>query len=387
MNGRALLALSLVSLTLAACGAHSRPATVAAPGRAAAAATDPVGRALDRALAQGRWRDLRIEVECRGDAGLRSATVFASGVAIWDRRRQATLPREGVLALLGAFRRHGFSALEERYGGRGDPAGKSPGEGGAPRPEAGDTGAAAPLSGRVPRAGAAALELLCRVRLALDGVGKQVFQLAGGRQSAELRALAEEVLAAVEEVGRAGEGASGLAEGLAGVAEGRLAPETLMLQVLEEPERPGEGGEGWSLALEAGRATAERRGPGAATSEHRDPGEGRDPGQGSAERYGPGEGSSGPRVLALPAAEVAELARLLAAEGFADLPANLWAPRYLDLAVEVLDHSRSLQARAFAGMTRETHAEAQERFERIAEALSDLAERVLAEGRPSGGVP
>ena len=184
---------------------------------------------------------------------------------------------------------------------------------------------------------------------------KQVLQLVQGRQEATLRRLAEEILAAVAAVGAAGEGAASLAEGLAKVADGRLAAETLTLQVLEQNERPEETEEGWLLRLEAGLATAERQSP----------------------EEGPGDA----RVLELSAAEVSEVAQHLAEEGFATLPANLFAPRYLDLSVAVLDRRFTLQARPFAGMTRETHGAAQQRFDRVVESLHRLYLRAAEEGR------
>lgn len=328
------LTAAFLLAALAACVPADRPAALVTPGAraGATAAANPLAQALDRALARRSWHDLRIDTECRTDSGFTAATVYGSGVVIWDRHRQAVLPSDRVLALLAAFRRHGFDSLADRYGGRDDPA----------PPEA---------------AGLAALELACRVGLRLDGAEKQVFQLAGGRQEIALRRLAEEILAAVAEVGARGEGAASLAEGLAKIADGHLAGETLVLQILEESERPEEAEEGLLLRLEAGTATAERQTPDG----------------------GPGE----TWVLELSAAEVSELARRLADEGLAALPGNLFATRYLDLAVEVLERKLTLQARPFAGMARETHGEAQQRFERVVELLRGLYLRAAAEGRPA----
>lgn len=325
------LALALTLCLLAACGERRRPVALTSPAALPPAAGEPLSRALERALSRQSWDELEIEVECGGEAGMRSATLFGSGVGIWGQERQLTLGRDQIRLLLEAFRRHGFASLAERYGGRDDPA---PGE------------------------PSLALELVCRVKLRLDGVEKQVFQLAGGRQSAALRELAEEVLAAVAGAGAEGERAASLAEGLAKVADGRLAGETLVLQILEEAERAEQGEGGWLLRLEAGRATAEA--PAA-------------------------EGAGGEsRVLALSATEISELARRLAEEEVADLPGNLYAARYVDLALEVLGRGRSVQARQFAGTTRDTHGEAQRRFERVVELLHRLYLRVEADGRPEG---
>lgn len=323
------LAFALALCLLAACGDRLRPLALTSPTALPPAVDEPLSRALEQALSKQSWDELEIEVECGGEAGMRSVTVFGSGVAIWDQERQLTLERGEIRLLLEAFRQQGFASLAERYGGRDDPA---PGE------------------------PSLALELVCRVKLRLDGVEKQVFQLAGGRQSAALRELAEEVLAAVAGAGAEGERAASLAEGLAKVADGRLAGETVVLQLLEEAERPEQGEGGWLLRLEAGRATAQAS---------------------------PADGAEA-RVLALSATDISELARRLAEEEVADLPGNLYAPRYVDLALEVLGRGRSLQARQFAGLTRDTHGEAQRRFERVVEMLHQLYLRVEADGRPEG---
>ncbi|HEX9941337.1 MAG TPA: hypothetical protein VGG03_04920, partial [Thermoanaerobaculia bacterium] len=73
-------------------------------------------RALRAALARQAWDDLRIDAECRTDEGFRYATVFGSGVGIWNRERQLTLPREGVLSLLREFEQVRFPRLRETYG-------------------------------------------------------------------------------------------------------------------------------------------------------------------------------------------------------------------------------------------------------------------------------
>lgn len=274
--------------------------------------------------------EVRIDTECQRDGALVAATVFGSGVGIWNRERQLTLPAARVAGLLEAFRREGFDGLAESYGGDGDP--QEPGG----------------LSAR--------LRVICWVRLTRGGTVKQVNQLEGGRQSPELRRLAEEILAVAGAAGRTGVATASLADGLGAVARGRLAPEMLRLQVHGQSERPGDPAGGWLLRLDGGRAEASVSTP---------------------------EGGDGePRTLKLGAAEVTALARTLSREGLADLPGNLYAPEPTDLTVEVLNRERNLQARRFAGMTPETHGGSQERFDRIVAVLRQLHRRVLAEGGP-----
>ncbi|HEX7185596.1 MAG TPA: hypothetical protein VF756_27475 [Thermoanaerobaculia bacterium] len=318
----------LLALCLAACSsAGPRPAGVAGPG-ADAGAAEPAGslaQALDRA-AQGDWQDLRIDAECRTDDGLRSATVLGSGVAIWNRQRQITLGRERIAALLESFRRNGFAGLRESYGGKGDPAPGAP--------------------------PALAVELICRVRLALDGQVKEVHQLSEGRQSPELRRLAGEILAAVEEAGDEGVGAASLTEGLEKIARGELAPEVLSLQILRQSEEPGLQERGWLLRIDAGRAEIQ-----------------------------PYPSAEDGKVLVLPLSrgDLTGLARELAEARLEDMPANLYAPEYTDFAVEVLNRERSLQARRFADVTPQTHGEKQIRFDRLFEAIDELRRKIVAE--------
>lgn len=306
--------------------------------------TRAVERALQRATAGGgAWRELHVLVECAGDAGMRQAEVFGNGVAIWDRRRQHELSREELVALLERFRRAGFAGFQEMYGTivreipipQDAPPGEDPGW-------------------------LAAIQVICRVVLTLDGVTKQSVQLAKGPRSEELDALARSVLDAVRPAPGAGVGAEDLNDGLARIGDGGLAPETLRLLLHRKPEAAAvEGGEeAWILRLEGRRAAVEP---------FRQPG-----------------GYGGPVTLELPEAEVARVAALLAEAGVGALPENLWAPHYTDLVVEVLDHEARVQARRFRGMTASTHGEAQERFDRLYTALADLAHRVLREGAPAG---
>jgi hypothetical protein len=306
---------------LAGCAEAPRPAAGARSTGAAAAAVGNVTdleRALDAALARQGWDDLRIDTECRTDAGLRSATVFGSGVGIWNRERQFVLPRARVLALLRELKAAGFTRL--------------------------------PQTNRESPVKEMALELICRLRLDLDGASRQVHQVSKGRPFPELRPLAGRILEVAEAAGRSGPGASSLTEGLEKIARGELAPELLVLSVL----RQGEGAasaQGWALVLEGSKAILQRN---------------------------PAAGGEEPRAVRLLPTEVAELAGRLAAARLTELPANLWASEYTDLEVRVLNRQRSLQARQFAGMTATTHGEAQQRFDRLWEALDALNRRLNA---------
>jgi hypothetical protein len=309
-------------LVLTACSGAPRPDTAASPGADPAAedpAADPLARALDSALAGGSWEELRIESECQDeDFRLQAVKLFGTDVGIWNGERQFAVPRERLLGALEALRRAGFASMPESYGGRDDA----------------DTG----------------LELICRVRVALDGVEKQSYQLSKGRQSAELRELAEQLLAIGEDLGPSGVAAGSLEEGLGMVARGELAPEALTLQLQRQAEdlRSPEGG--WILRVEGGWARLSLQSPETGWTE--------------------------PRRTRLSPEDAAGLARTLLEAHPEDLPVNLYSSWYQDLEIRVLNHRKSLQARRFANLTPETHGGKQERFDRLVAALEDLEKRL-----------
>ena len=278
-------------------------------------AASPLERALDQAVGRGSWQDLRIDTECETAEGFRAATVYSSGVGVWNRERQLRLSRQEVVSLLREFQAARFPRLQETYG----------------------TGEELDAD----------VELKCSVRLELDGSARRVVQLSRGERSEALEHLAERILEVAEEAGRSGPGAPSLAAGLDAIARGELAPELLTLHVLRRGETAG-AAPGWRFRLEDNRVTLER------------------------------DGEAPPQTFRLEPAEVAALAGRLAATRPEDLPANLWAPDYTDLQIAVLDHARSIQARQFAGMTPATHGEQQQRFDRLWELLDGLRQRLAA---------
>lgn len=336
------VALLSLALALSACsGAPSASTPARMPAEPSGAtspisspapspsADDPVTRALDTALERRGWDDLRIESECLDDAGkLRFATLYGSGVGVWNRDHQFTVPRERLIGLLEELDRAGFGAMREIHGGKDDPAPATPVRW-APR-------------------------MTCRVQLALDGTEKQSYQLNEGRQSAELKALAETVLAVAAELGPQGMTAASLDDGLAKVARGELAPETLELQLQRQTEDPNAPEGGWMLRVRGDRAEVSR--------------------------FTPAEGWSEPRRFQLSRTEVADLARRMAETSLEAMPVNLYAPAYYDFEVQVLNRKRSLQARGFANVTPQTHGEKQKRFDQLLAALEALRKRGAGEG-------
>jgi hypothetical protein len=332
-----LVVLLLLALLPGCAGTAPRPGTPASPGgspapaRPGEASATPLDRALRAALAENRWGDLRIDAECRRpDGSYPSATVFASGVGIWNRERQLVLSRAAVRGLLEAFEANGFTALAENGGAASAP----------PSPPA-----------------AFAPTLTCSVALHLGGTARRVNQLAQKERFDALERLAAVVLDTCEQAGRDGATAASLADGLRKVAAGELAPELLRIEAQRKGEEPD--ATGWLLFLDGGTATVRDL-------------------QGAA---GYGE----PRELALTAAEIAALAGILAGGagggGVDGLPANLYAAEYTDLAVEVLNRRAAVQARRFAGLSPATHGARQQDFDRLLDALATLRDRVRLQGK------
>jgi hypothetical protein len=309
-------------------GAVPRPGTPPAPDPAL---SEAVTRALEQAAAEG-WSALHIETECQNDAGrLDRVEIFGSGVAIWNRQVQFRLSRAQVDDHLEGFRQSGFADWPPSFGGKTPPSIQQE---------------------QPPR-------VICRVVLELDGVTKQVAQFQKGEQSNELKGLARGILDASRERAESGVRAESLSDGLRKIASGALAPEAFQVTVNRRARRgtPASEAESWLLKIDRGETTTLPR------TEGKDPGE--------------------PLRIELGAEDLARLAGQLEKADLAGLPGNLYADRYTTVLVRVLDHRTQIQARPFAGMTSETHGEAQERFDQALAVLEGLHQRALAGYQPT----
>lgn len=349
-----LAAAAVGSVSLVGCAGTASPTTAgdragvapsAAGGEADASEREPVDRwrqersesaeeranneAMERAIehalsgsGSAGWDDLHLFTECTKDDGFLEVEVFGSGVTIWNRGRQYTLDAGRVRGLLEELDRAEFTEMEPMYG-----------------QEELD----------------AVMRVICRVRVTLDGVTKQSGQLAEGPQNQRLRDLAETILDQAFEPAEVGVTASDLDDGLTKIADGELAPEAFHVLLNHKPDAfsLSQGEPGYLLRIQGRRATVERF-----TTDH---------------------GYAAPVEHQLDDAELTALTELLAEQRVGDLPANLYAVHYTDLVVEVLDRSQRIQARQFANTTRATHGEAQERFDRAIDGLSELALRILGE--------
>ena len=318
---------ALLVISLAACSARPDPST---PGRAGESleeeresrtpADKAFERALDAAQSRGSWNDLRIDSDCQDSTQLpRSIRLYGTGVGIWNGRRQFAVSRESLLGLLAELDRARYSRMRES-------AEEDEGE------------------------GEEEMEMTCRVQIALDGTEKQAQVTLEGDRPPALKVLADRILAVGEEPGPSGSAAESLEDGLGKVARGELAPEVLTVQLLRQPENPRSGESGWMLRVEGAEARLSQ--------------------------ISPDTGWSQPRRVRLSAAEVADLARTIAAARPWDLPGNLYSPWYQNLEMGVLSRTKSIQARQFARMTPETHGEKQQRFDRLVAVLEALQTRI-----------
>lgn len=290
-------------------------------------ANEAIERALARAR-EGEWRDLHLLCECGFETGWRSVELYDGGIGVLDNAAQFRLGRDPMESMFEAFERFGFAGMPKVFG-----------------------------HGEVDEE--FALRVICRVSLDLNGAAKQVLQFDQGKQSEELRKLAQFLVETSEPAARnAGVTASSLGDALAKVAQGELAAETLDLTANRKPpvEDLKAGVPGWVLHVAGRRATARAYLP---------------------------DGLGEDLELELTAEEIREVAAVLSKQEFDGLPRNLYSERYTDLAVRVLRWKKDVQARDFAGMATDSQPEGRRRFQAALQGIEKIALKVLREGTPS----
>jgi hypothetical protein len=304
------------------------------------AQADPFARELDRRIrGKAPLEDVRVDVRWPVVDHYASIRLFGRGLLICDGKAQLTVSRDAVLSVLKDLRDGRFAAMEEHYGSHGE---EEEGEREERKPDE-----------RKPDEGPA-LKGIVEVRL--GSVVKTVQQFAVGDQSPELDALARKLLSVCRDAASKGTTASSLDDGLRKLTAGALAPETFAFILhLRSESKIGDAGESFILDVQ-GRRVTDRPMPA-------------------------GQGPAAPRSLLLPAADFTGLVRLLADQRIAEIPINVYADRYTDLRVTVLDRERSILARKFLNMTPQTHGEKQQAFDRVFEALQALHARVAKEGK------
>lgn len=280
---------------------------------------------LDQVRIKAHWAP-------RGGQGA-TVQIYGRGLGIWNRQVQFSVTKQQILDMLRHLKKAKFAAMPQRFGGLDF---KGPG----PRPG-------------VPEV------LVGEVTLVIGAKRKSVFQLGGGKQSAELAKLAATIINACVEPAKTGlrEGrwAKDLSDGLRKIAQKKLDPLTLSLLV-HRIQGQGTGPTGWLMRVEGTTVTVQVRGK---------------------------RGYGRKIVYEMPRKQLEAMIDLLLKNHADQLPINLYANDYTDLRIEVLDKEKSMQARKFARMTPQTHGERQKQFDRIFAALDQLHREALAKGKKS----
>ncbi len=292
---------------------------------------DPLAAALDARIAGKKSpADFTIDVAWPSRPGLLTACrIDGAGVGLWNRQIQFRVDRKQVVALLKAVRRTRFGTFPAEVG----------------ESEGGEK------------------ETRGRIAVRLGDVTHGVVVVGDEKPDEELEELARAVLAAGEEPSKTGIRIQGLREGLDKLASGVLAPEALEVLAQRSTDHPaaGEAPETWLLVV-SGRRALDRSGS-------------------------PGRVSSAARAIELSEAEYRDLVALLQASDAASLPRNLFAEHYSRLRVQVLNQVVTVEARRFAGMSPDAHADARARFDRIWEWCEGLHRRAGQSGRKVAAPP
>ncbi len=329
-----LVALSLVpaARTLAAAsGNPAAPASAAAPvltGRDA-----ELSRRLDDLLTASEtvstWK-VSIDYLGEKDRRVHKIRLWADGVGIWDDESQFRLKPAERLAVLKAFRDHGFCGINDELVKEGSGRRKSP-------------------NGMLQEQS---------VTLAIGKVTKTVTHVVSTfGVFADVEEAARPLVALVSAVRKTCEGpakkgvrAKDLADGLAKVADGRLPDVALRVSVSSPLEA---GGGGWMTRLEGRDVTAS-----VATK---------------------GKGWSEPASLRLSVEELRELVRQVAAAKPGTFPQNIHDEGYTDFTVAVLDRSVIVQARPFASLDPMKQGAVRAGSRAVLAAVRKVHDRALAE--------
>jgi hypothetical protein len=276
--------------------------------------------------------EVRLEVVGIGSAGARSLVLFGDGVAIWNGERQFRVDSKAVRGLLTLIDKAGFCAWPEKA--------SQIGKEGQPEVEPD------------------ALQVARAISLTIGDVSKAVTQIARSPESAAFTALVTRLLDACEKDGQRGIAAESLQDGLAKLRDGTLAPQVLVV-TLNRPQQAATDPEGWLLRVRGFEVEAERNTKTAGYTDR--------------------------RSMRLSEQALRDLAKLLFSADLSGLPGNIVAAGYTDLRVGVLNRTKAIQARAFAGTPQSTRPDAQEVFSKVRDALYDLYRRAVREGKASNG--
>jgi hypothetical protein len=335
LKARRLGALAAVLVAAGCASAKSTTAPVIASAGGAMASETPPGSgadvdestfasALAKAAAEPGSVRLRVDVAGRIDADPARLSLLGKGVGIWNASRQIALPDEKEREVLSLLLEGNFARLDRVYGGRESDRRQPP-------------------------------VVRHSVAVEIDDHVKSSVQLVAGEQFAPLADLVARLLATGRALAADGIEVADVPDGLGRVADGTLATGVwgFVAQSIPGGAKPCDGGRFW-LRLEVGRLEAAAVDCDGAIGER--------------------------RRLDLSDDELRRLAAQLASHATALESGTVRASEAFELAVEVLGHRRSLQARPQSSRG----SEGAPARDAIHDALRGLAGRVLGEGRPIG---
>jgi len=274
--------------------------------------------------------EVRLEVVWAGSTGLRSLMLFGDGVGIWNGEKQFRIDPKDVRRFLKWIDKAGFCVWPEKASQIGRENEKE--------------------------VDVDALQADRAISLTIGDVSKSVTHVVRTPEAAPFDTLATRLLDACEKDGQRGIGAESLQDGLAKLRDGTLAPQALRVS-FNSPQTTAADPEGWLLRMRGVAVEAERNTKAA--------------------------GYADLKSLRLSPQELHDLVVLLLATDPAGLPGNIVAAGYSDLRVAVLNRSKTIQAREFAGASPTAKPDAQQAFAKMRDALYDLYRRAAREGKSS----
>ncbi len=322
-----VVAIALMAIVGAALPSLAEDTDPAAAGRNALLA-----KLLDQARdGKPALAEVRLEVAGPGAAGSRMLVLFGDGVGIWNGAKQFKVSSADVRTYLKWIDKAGFCAWPEK---------------------------AARIGKEKEReVDVDALQADRSISLTIGRVSKTVTHVRKTPEAAPFNDLVARLLDACEKPGASGLGADSLADGLAKVRDGVLAPQALRI-TLNTPQQAASDPEGWLLRVWGLNVEAERNTKAAGYGDRRD--------------------------LKLSQQEFRDLVTMVIAADPTALPGNIVAPGYTDLRVAVLDRTRAIQARAFAGAAPAATAEAGKTLAKLRDGLHQIYLKPAGARKPPG---
>ena len=306
--------------------------------RAAASTPDRLGPMLGKSIrGKAPLDDVKVDVLwSTGALGMDSVRIYGDGVVICNDSLQFSVKRDEVLTVLKELRRVRFGSMPPFYG-------ESAEENLYKGPQGNEEENEGP-------------RLRGRIEVRAGTITKAVQQLWNGARSAELEALAKEILGICRHPAPEGTRVASVAEGLEKLDSRALASQALQVTLRRRSEGTDAAPDAsWILKLD-GRRVTDRLLPA-------------------------GHRPRPPKLLVLSEADFQAVVRLLAEARITEIPTYVYETQYTELVVTVLNRMRMIRGRKFGNLTAETLGEKQRTFDRVYGALHALHERVQQKGK------